>query len=73
MKNSLLNYQFFKSYRLPLESNDKVFADIFSTTFNSGACRQIEIESINLSGLNFTSKSYFPHGEDVTNFYKEII
>ncbi len=65
MKNSLLNYQFFKSYRLPLESNDKVFADIFSTTFNSGACRQIEIESINLSGLNFTSKSYFPHGEDV--------
>lgn len=65
MKKSLQNYQFFKSFRLPISIEDKVFADICSNSSETKSCRHIRIDSINLSGLNFTSDTNFIIGEDV--------
>lgn len=65
MKKSLQNYQFFKSFRLPISPDDKVYADICSSQSDTKACRHIRIDSINLSGLNFTSDTNFIIGEEV--------
>lgn len=66
MKKSLLNYQFYKSYRLPLGPSDKVFADICSKNEPTLFCKKITIEAINLSGINFSSDTHFDIGEEVT-------
>lgn len=65
MKNSLLNYQFFKSYRLPLNPKDKVMANISSQQREGKQSLNVKIESMNLSGLNFITSSKFNIGEDI--------
>ena len=66
MKNSLLNYQFFKSYRLPLREKDNVKSNIQSKNRENKSCSDADIESLNLSGLNFISDTKFKIGEEVS-------
>ncbi|EQC51814.1 hypothetical protein [Bacteriovorax sp. DB6_IX] len=39
MKNSLLNYQFFKSYRLPLREKDNIKSNITSLDRKNKICK----------------------------------
>ncbi len=69
MKNSILNYQFFKSYRLPVKETDKVLIDVDIIQRDNQIQRNIKnlrIESINLSGLNFISPIKIKIGERVS-------
>jgi len=66
MKNSLLNYQFFKSYRLPLREKDNIKSNICSNDRKNKSCNNVVIESVNLSGLNFISNTKFKIGESVS-------
>jgi DNA-binding NtrC family response regulator len=64
MKNSLLNYQFFKSYRLPIDERDKIILNVRSVRTGKRD-RDCVIKSINLTGLNFISETIFPIGEEI--------
>ncbi len=64
MKNSILNYQFFKSYRLPIDKNDKILINIEIPKLRR-TIRNLKIESINLSGLNFVSPVKIKIGEKI--------
>jgi hypothetical protein len=50
---------------MPIEPNEKMAADVSSLSPLSKVYKNIEIESLNLSGLNFRTKSFFSIGEEV--------
>ncbi len=64
MKNSILNYHFFKSYRIPIRDSDKITIDL-STESKTQQFKSLKLESINLTGLNFKSSNKFIIGTRV--------
>jgi hypothetical protein len=68
VKNSLLNYQFFKSYRLPLREKDNIKSNVCSKDRKNKTCNNVVIESLNLAGLNFISDTKFKIGENISIF-----
>lgn len=66
MDKTLLNYQFYKSFRMPMEEKDKVFVKI--TRKQEGKIEEVfsgRIININLTGLNFSSQKKIADGEDL--------
>lgn len=67
MDKSLLNYQFYKSFRMPIHKNDKVFLKIIKD--RDGVNKTIfagDIVNINLTGLNFSTDKILRDGEEIT-------
>ena len=64
MKNSILNYHFFKSYRIPIRDSDKITIDL-SIEDSTKQYVDLRLESINLTGLNFKSSNQFVIGSKV--------
>ncbi len=65
MKNSILNYHFFKSYRIPIREKDKIFIDI-KDEHNTVELNELKLESINLTGLNFKTSKKIPLSTNVS-------
>ncbi|MAE58805.1 MAG: hypothetical protein CME69_07995 [Halobacteriovorax sp.] len=65
MKNSILNYHFFKSYRIPIREKDKIFIDI-KDEHNTIELNELKLESINLTGLNFKTSRKIPLSTNVS-------
>lgn len=64
MDKSLLNYQFYKSFRMPIHKNDKVFLKV-TRQKDSVTKEDItgDIVNINLTGLNFSTTKILKDGE----------
>lgn len=69
MDKSLLNYQFYKSFRMPIHKDDKVFIKIIRQK-DSVSKEEVlgEVININLTGLNFSTTKILQDGEDVRIF-----
>ncbi|MEH0861629.1 hypothetical protein [Halobacteriovorax sp. DPLXC-1] len=65
MRYNIQNYKFFKSYRFPIHEGDKVNAEVITFERENVKTNNVQIDSINLSGLNFISTQKYSIGENV--------
>lgn len=63
MRYNVQNYKFFKSYRFPITKEDKVEAEVITFERENIKTNKVQIDSVNLSGLNFICNQKYSIGE----------